>query len=186
MGAVQRQKGAVHPSSKWGMCADTVRTQKPRVPGAAALTGAVLDKTLASNTHPLKRLLERDQLFSRSGCLGLATLYCALFALRWQRRAAWCLYACDLHVTCIQGRGSRNSSSKHLWPVFFFVVSRSHAWRDTGSLIPFDVQYPSMHRFLLIARALSTRAMKSPNLCLSVPVQIFNTILFHFFAGGQG
>ena len=81
MGAVQRQKGAVHPLSKWGMCADTVRTQKPRVPGAAAMTGAVLDKTLASNTHPLKRLLERDQLFSRSGCLGLATLYCALFDL---------------------------------------------------------------------------------------------------------
>ena len=40
-----------------------------------------VDKTLASNTHPLEQLLERDHLFSRSGCLGFATLYCALFAL---------------------------------------------------------------------------------------------------------
>jgi hypothetical protein len=36
-----------------------------------------------------------------------------------------------------------------------------------------------MHCFSLIARALSTRAMKSPNLCMCL-FQIFNTILFHF------
>jgi hypothetical protein len=36
-----------------------------------------------------------------------------------------------------------------------------------------------MHCFSLIARALSTRAMKSPNMWMCL-FQIFNTILFHF------
>ncbi len=40
-----------------------------------------MDQTREGDTRPLQRLLERDYLFSRSGCLGLAKLYCALFAL---------------------------------------------------------------------------------------------------------